>query len=75
MLTENLSDLPLHQEIREAMRKMISAGNDPLDVAEAALSVAGALAVSVEGQARTGSKLYAAGAALLNAADDQRTAH
>lgn len=73
MLTEDLSDMPLHREMRDVFRRMIADGADPLDVAEAALAVGGALAVSIEGQIRTGSKLYAAGAALLSASGEAST--
>lgn len=74
MMTEDLSDMPLHREVRDTLRTMIAAGADPLDVAEAALAVAGALAVNVEGPVRAGSKLYAAGAALLSAAGERAVA-
>lgn len=67
MLAENLSDMPLHGAIRENLRTLIAAGHDPLDVAEAAMTVAASLSIAVEGQIRTGSKLYAAGSALLSA--------
>ncbi|MFB0487771.1 hypothetical protein ABIE45_000357 [Methylobacterium sp. OAE515] len=70
MLTDDLSDMPLHDEIRSTLRAMIRRGLDPLDVAEAALAVGSALSVSIEGQVRAGSKLYAAGSALLSAAGE-----
>lgn len=70
MLDEDLTDLPLQQEIRENLRAMIAAGHDPLEVAEAAIAVAGALALSVEGPARTGAMLAGVGAAMLSAASD-----
>lgn len=70
MLTEDLSDLPLHDEIRSTLRAMIRRGLDPLDVAEAALAVGCSLAISIEGQVRAGSRLYAAGSALLSAAGE-----
>lgn len=69
LLTEDLSDLPLQQEIRDKLRAMIAAGHDPLEVAEAAFAVAGGLAVAIEGPLRTGARLYGAGAAMLNVAE------
>ncbi len=65
MMTEDLSGMPLHVEIRETIRAMIARGHDPLEVAEAAQVVASALSVSIEGEVRAGAKLYAAGLALL----------
>ena len=63
-----------HEEIRDVMSNMIRRGLDPLEVAEAAQTVASALSVSIEGDVRAGSKLYAAGAALLNAARSRAAA-
>lgn len=75
MLTEDLTDLPLQQEVRNVLRRLIAEGHDPLDVSEAALATASALSISVEGQTRTGAKLYAAGAALLNCAGKTAPRH
>lgn len=65
MMTEDLSSMPLHDEIRSTLRAMIRRGVDPLEVAEAAQVVASALSISIEGEARAGAKLYAAGLALM----------
>lgn len=70
MMDEDLSGLPLHDEIRATLRAMIRRGIDPLEVAEAALAVGSALSVSIEGQVRAGAKLYGAGVALLAAAGE-----
>ncbi|GEL42251.1 hypothetical protein MEX01_28420 [Methylorubrum extorquens] len=69
MMTEDLSGMPVHEEIRDTLRAMIRRGLDPLEVAEAAQVVATALSVSVEGEARAGAKIYAAGAAIMKAAE------
>lgn len=65
MMTEDLSSMPLHDEIRSTLRAMIRRGLDPLEVAEAAQVVASALSISIEGEARAGAKLYAAGLTLM----------
>lgn len=73
MMTEDLSGMPMHEEIRDTMRAMIRRGLDPLEVAEAAQVVATALSVSVEGEVRAGAKLYAAGTALMKGAEKAST--
>lgn len=67
VMAEDLSDMPVHDEVRDALRAMIARGLDPLEVADAAFSVATALSLAIEGEVRTGAKLYATGAALMQA--------
>ncbi len=66
-LAEDLSDQPIQAAIRDKLKDLIGAGSSPAEVSEAALVVAAALCLDVEGMEKAAIRLLTAGTALANA--------
>lgn len=69
-LNEDLTDAPLHDEIRKVLMAMIVRGEQPVEVIEAALATSTALCVDSEGLAKTAVRLLACGQILGNASPE-----
>lgn len=65
-LREDLTDAPLHTQVRDLLKALVEAGVRPRDVVDAALTTSTALMVDVEGIPRTGLHLMQLASTLVS---------
>lgn len=64
ILTEDLSDAPVHAQLRDTVLRLIEASHEPKAVVDALLTVSMAMSVQVDGPEMTAIRFVAAGKVL-----------
>lgn len=73
-LNEPLRDELIHAEVQALMRRLVEAGADPREVADATMATASALMLDVSGPALTATHLMRVGATLAQVSPELREA-